>query len=200
MKPSPVILLLAAGASTRMRGGDKQMELINGQTQLRRICDFALSTGMDCFVTLPNPNHPRYAEIQHFPITPVFVDQSHLGMGQSIATGMAAVPDTAPAVILCPTDLPEMTQHHFQTLARNWSQNSDKIHRGFDKSGLPGHPVLFPNTYFETLRQLNGDMGAKSVLKGQTVIPVAFDDYAGTTDLDTPEDWARWRMTSKNTK
>ena len=45
------IVILAAGASSRMRGRDKLLELVDGVALLRRQVERALNTGAKVFVT-----------------------------------------------------------------------------------------------------------------------------------------------------
>ena len=54
------ILLLAAGSSSRMRGGDKLLEPVAGRPLLTRIAEAALATGLPVHVALP-PDRPASA-------------------------------------------------------------------------------------------------------------------------------------------
>ena len=56
----PLILILAAGAASRMRGGDKMLEQVAGVPQLRRIVNAACATGAPVRVALP-PDRPLRA-------------------------------------------------------------------------------------------------------------------------------------------
>ncbi|MFD1808925.1 NTP transferase domain-containing protein [Gemmobacter lanyuensis] len=51
--PPSLILILAAGAASRMRGGDKMLEQVAGVPQLRRIVNAACATGAPVRVALP---------------------------------------------------------------------------------------------------------------------------------------------------
>ena len=53
-----VTLILAAGYSTRMRGGDKLLEKIDDISQIYRIAKAAVQNGIT-YMTLPAANHPR---------------------------------------------------------------------------------------------------------------------------------------------
>lgn len=53
MQDGLMILILAGGASSRMRGADKLLERIDGQQQLARIAQAARATGLPVRVALP---------------------------------------------------------------------------------------------------------------------------------------------------
>ena len=57
---SPIaILLLAAGSSSRMGSSDKLLEKVAGEPLIALICRRAALTGLQCYVTLPDLQHPR---------------------------------------------------------------------------------------------------------------------------------------------
>ena len=57
-----------------------------------------------------------------------------------------------------------------------------------------GHPVLFDSSYYSDLLSLDGDIGAKAVIKDHSgrVYELEMDD-AVITDLDTPQAWMNWQ-------
>ncbi|MEE8454751.1 MAG: nucleotidyltransferase family protein, partial [Limibaculum sp.] len=63
------------------------------------------------------------------------------------------------------------------------------------EAGRPGHPVLFGRRFFELLRALEGDRGARSLIEDdpEFLVDVVLPGAAAATDLDTPEDWDAWR-------
>jgi CTP:molybdopterin cytidylyltransferase MocA len=66
------------------------------------------------------------------------------------------------------------------------------------QDGSPGHPVLFPKDCFDDLARLDGDQGARPVLRANDhrLLRIALPGQRALIDLDTPEDWAQWRRTS----
>ncbi|SEJ60040.1 CTP:molybdopterin cytidylyltransferase MocA [Pseudooceanicola nitratireducens] len=190
--PLPAILILAAGASSRMRGGDKQMEPVDGAPLIVTLARRALALA-PTYVTLPGPDHPRSRALQGVNITPIMVPDAAKGMGASLRAGAAALPATTPGVMVLPSDMPEITTQDLADLAQAWAHNPDQIHRATDQDGTPGHPVLFPARLIPALTTLTGDQGARALLKNEKVRQVPLPDHHATTDLDTPEDWARWR-------
>lgn len=185
------ILLLAAGSSSRMAPRDKLMEKVNGQPLLGLMSHRAMQTGLSSFVTIPSLSHPRAAHVGS--ATPIVVPDAAEGMGASIRTGIAALPETIGAVLILPADMPEIESQDLLHMAKQFSSDDPQILRACTIDGTPGHPVLFPRRYFEELLTLSGDSGARSVLKIQPVKLVTLPGMRAVTDLDTPESWAIWR-------
>ena len=189
---SLVILLLAAGASSRMRGGDKLLEEVGGNPLVAVMADRARQVA-PVIVTLPSDTHARAKALTGKDITPLPVSDADEGMAASIRAGTRALPDTATGVMILPGDMPELTSADLQTLANAWRSDPSHIHRATAADGTPGHPVIFPHSQFDALKALTGDTGARAILKSQPVRRVALPDRHALTDLDTPEDWSAWR-------
>ncbi|NVK16797.1 MAG: nucleotidyltransferase family protein [Rhodobacteraceae bacterium] len=186
------ILLLAAGASSRMRGRDKLMEEVDDQPLLTLMCRRAALTGLQVYATLPGPSHPRAAATGDAIQVPV--PDAAEGMAASIRRGTAALPEGTESVMILPADMPEITAQDMLYLAAHFGGPDSPVLRATAQDGTPGHPVLFPQRCFKALKSLGGDQGARSILKAETVRPVPLPGRHAVTDLDTPEDWAAWRQ------
>ena len=185
------ILLLAAGASSRMRVGDKLLEGIDGVALLRRQALMALSSGYPVWVALPLDRPARLAALEGLDLSFVTVAEAREGMAASIRAGIAALPPAMRAVVVVPADMTEITAQDLVAVIAGFDGQS--LVQGCSAAGDPGHPVLFPSRVFADLLALRGDRGARSVVQAQHVIPVVLPDRHALTDLDTPEDWAAWR-------
>lgn len=187
------ILILAAGASSRMRGADKLMERVGGQPLLTRIARAALETGCAVTVALPPDRPARAAALDGLAVARVTVPDAAQGMAASLVAGIAALPP-GPVMLLL-ADLPEITGDDLCTLRDAAARAPGRILRGTAADGTPGHPVVFPAALRPDLLALTGDEGARSLLKRHAaeIIAVPLPAAHATTDLDTPEDWAAWR-------
>lgn len=196
----PHILLLAAGSSSRMRGGDKLLEPVAGQPLLRQVALRALATGCPVTVALPPDRPARDAALAGLPLRPVTVDRAAEGMAESLKIALAGIPAAA-GVMLLLADLPEITVPDLRTILDHWHDEPEAILRGAAADGTPGHPVCFPPDLRDDLLTLKGDEGARSILVRHRarlrLIPLP--DRHATTDLDTPEDWATWRAANPST-
>ena len=185
------IVLLAAGQSSRMRGGDKLAEAVDGEPLLTTMCRRALATGCAVWATLPAPEHPRAALLAPG-VVAVPVPDAAQGMGRSIAGGIAALTGDIEAAMILPADMPELTAEDLRAMIAAYR---DGILRATDADGTPGHPVIFPKTTFAQMQELTADEGARTVIRANAgqVRTLALPARHALTDLDTPEDWAAWR-------
>ena len=187
-----MILLLAAGASSRMRGGDKLMEEVGGAPLLATMARRA-ATVAPVMVTLPGLDHPRAKALTDMEVITIPVPDAAEGMAASIRTGAAALPPETTGLMILPADMPDLTHADLLTLANAWRADPDRIHRATAADGTPGHPVIFSRDLFPALTILTGDTGARDLLRSHPVRHVALPGRHALTDLDTPEDWAAWR-------
>jgi molybdenum cofactor cytidylyltransferase len=188
------ILILAAGQSSRMRGADKMLELVDGEPLIRRQARLAFATGLPVWVTLPPDQPLRAAALAGLPVTAVVVETASLGISQSIIAGSTAIPADH-GVLLWLADLPEIETADLQRVVVAAKAAPSAIVRATADDGKPGHPVYIPALLRRELTLLNGDDGARELLK-RHVTETVFVHLPGKralTDLDTPEAWAQWR-------
>lgn len=183
------IILLAAGASTRMKPSDKLLEFIDGTPlllrQLRRCC----AASGNVTVVLHATDAKRRAWITDSPAR--IVTTPDRAMSASLRAGLAGC--TAPALMVVLADMPDVTTQDMERLIAAHHAQPEQIIQAAAADGRPGQPVIFPASLFPELARLGGDTGAKSVVQAHGAHRVALPDQHALTDLDTPEDWAAWR-------
>jgi CTP:molybdopterin cytidylyltransferase MocA len=190
--PPVLILIPAAGASSRMRGGDKLLEPVDGTPQLARAAAAALATGCPVAVTLRPDDPTRAAALHDLPVTIIAVPDAASGMSASLRRGAAACPP-GHALMVLPADMPDLGTADLSAVLAAQTRHPDRILRATAADGTPGQPVLFPPAHLPRFTGLAGDQGARGLLAGQDVGPVRLPGTRAITDLDTPEDWAAWR-------
>jgi len=187
---SATVLLLAAGASSRMKGRDKLMEEVAGEPLLRVMARRAAKAG-PLRVTLPNGNDARAKALDGIDceIVPL---PAGCTQSDSLAAGVKGL--SGPVLVVL-ADMPEVTAHDMHLLLALSQQAPKAILRAASKDGTPGNPVLFPADLLAELQTIKGDKGARDLLKTHQarVHLVPLPDRRALTDLDTREDWAAWR-------
>ncbi|KNX40881.1 Purine catabolism protein PucB [Roseovarius tolerans] len=195
-----LILIPAAGASSRMRGRDKLMEEVRGAPLLRDRVEMALGLGHPVLVTLP-PDRPRRAEalrdLAHPQLSTLVVEDAATGLSASLRAGAdwALRHDHSALMVLLP-DLPDLTEKDIRAVLQAYDEK--EIIRATAQDGTPGHPVLFPSHFLPAMRHLTGDQGAQDILRANPVQTVRLPGTRATTDLDTPEAWTAWRAASSD--
>ena len=187
MKPV-AILILAAGASSRMKGRDKLLEKIDGTPLLARSVNTALATGYPVWMALPTLEHARAKHIRT--ATPVPVPDAQEGMGHSLSTGIAAIPPDH-AILVFPADMPDISDADILNIINAYNSNLNPTLQQATSHVTPGHPVLFPPDCRAALLTLTGDQGAKHIVQANQhrLNHVPLPGKNAVTDLDTPEAW-----------
>ncbi len=191
------IIILAAGASSRMRGSDKLLEQVDGlpllALQARRA---RAATSGDVLIALPPSPHPRYDVLDGLDVIAVPVADASEGINASLRAGFAALPAQTSCAMVLLADLPALRTEDLLEVAQAVDLQSDLlIWRGATSTGKPGHPIVFKAELFAEIARLHGDGGGHKVVEAAQgmVALVPLKDNRARLDLDTPEDWERWR-------
>lgn len=196
MGPVLNILVLAAGASSRMRGRDKLLLPVRGKPLLRLVTDIALATGAPVLVTLPPAADARHKVLAGCAAAPVDVPDADQGMSRSIVRGLAVVsarePGPTDGLMILPADMPGFSANALADLISRFRAEPDLIWRGSTTDGAAGHPTIFPRDLWPELAKITGDEGGRSVLgrHADRIRLVPLPGRMAVLDLDTPEDWA----------
>lgn len=198
--PNPAILVLAAGSARRMRGADKLLQDVAGQSLLRRQVMAALATDAPVLVALRPDDTQRVQALSGLDVHKITVPDAETGMGASIRAGAKALADLPGnghrkgGLAILPADMPELTAEDLLRVIDAFHQSGGaRIVRGAGADGTPGHPVIFPARCFAALQTLSGDAGARGLLRSEEVVLCPLPARHALTDLDTPEAWADWR-------
>ncbi len=196
-RPVVSALVLAAGQSRRMGGRDKLAEPVGGVPLLRHVLDVLARSAVDeTVVVLPPEPGARLAALTGTKARIVTNPRAAEGMGTSIGAGVTALRPDSDAVLIVLADMPELTARDFDRLIAAFDPAEGRaIVRAVAEDGQPGHPVLFGRRFFEPLRALEGDRGARALIEDypEFVADVTLPGPAAATDLDTPADWEAWR-------
>lgn len=190
----PALLLLAAGASSRL-GQPKQLLRFEGQTLLRRAAETAAASGCRPLVLVTGALHEELLpEIAGLPFEVVRNEAWAEGMGSSIRAGMAflttptmpATPDNSlSAVLLMLCDQPLLTAKHLQKLIGR-QQETGRAAVASAYAGTMGVPAVFGSALFNRLSTLGGPKGAGPLLASLASNLVATLDFPnGEADVDT---------------
>ena len=188
------VILLAAGGSTRL-GSPKQLLVYRGKTLLRHAAEAALATGGRPVAAVLGFGAERLrAELAGLDVRPVDNPDWHRGMGTSVRRGVAALDADADGALLMLCDQPLVTAEKLAMLVAAFRQNAGAGIVAAAYHGTVGVPVLFSRAYFDELRALPDDAGAKPILRRHrdAVLPVPLPEAA--VDIDTREQYERLEL------
>jgi molybdenum cofactor cytidylyltransferase len=189
-------VVLAAGASTRL-GKPKQLIEIEGEQLLRRTVRLALEVGCaPVFVVLGFEAERMRAQLEGLGATAAVNERWTEGMGSSLRSGMEAVCAREPqprGVLLLVCDQPRLTVEHLRKLLAEQGGDDSAIVAS-EYAGRAGVPAVFGRQYFAELLAVEGDRGAREVIRrhGEAVRAVAWPE--GEIDLDRAEDLKKLRL------
>jgi len=190
------ILILAAGRSARMQGRDKLLEDVHGHPLLRHVVCRAVATGCPVMVALPAGNPSRRGLLEGLDVTILEVTDADSGMAASLRAGLHALAEDAGGLLVALADMPDITTDDYLNLIKAFLNDPNaNIHRAASADGTGGNPVLLPRWALTDPDIFTGDAGARHLLRQQAkrVRLVPLPDTHAITDLDTPQDWEKWR-------
>lgn len=178
------ILIPAAGASKRL-GRAKQLVRFKSGTLIENAVNIAESTAPLEIIVVTGANADAVkGAVGQAPVRWIHNPRWSHGMGSSIAIGAAGINLRSNAVMILLCDQWRLRAYDLQTLTKAWRSRPEHIFCAQAK-GQFMPPVIFPATCFAELRALDGDIGARSLLKkyAEILTPVTLENAAA--DLDT---------------
>lgn len=189
-------LVLAGGASRRM-GEPKLLLPAPRGNLLQQTVHQALEAGNVRVAVIAAEGGPlRREQAEGLTVEWLTTAQADRGLGASLAAGVRQLEERhLPAAIqILLGDQPETSPEAVRQTAEGFAQTGAGIvQTRYDDR--PAHPVLFAAQLFPELMALDGDAGAKELLQQykDQILEVKIPGPA-PRDIDTPEDYERFRL------
>ncbi len=187
-------IILAAGMATRM-GKNKLLIEIDGRPLVARVADAALGAGLTPVVVVTGHEADRMrATLEGRPVAYAHNPDFAAGMAGSLKTGLAVLPAETSGVLVCLSDMPDVSSAHIVRIVAAFPADGRAIHVPTHR-GRRGNPVLLGRPFFAEIQTLTGDVGARGLIAKHPdlVREVPMDDDAVLTDLDTAESLLAYR-------
>jgi molybdenum cofactor cytidylyltransferase len=184
--------VLAAGASRRLPG-PKQLLRYRGVTLVRRAAQTAVAAACGPVVVVLAPGAgPLRFELVDLDVRMVENPDTAKGLSTSVRAGLEALErgGTPDAVVFMTCDQPLLTAEILRSLVAAFAASRPAA-VACEYAGTIGVPVLFDRSLFGELRALEGDQGAKRILRRHPAETVRIPFEQGSLDIDTPEDARR---------
>lgn len=200
-----IAILLAAGKSRRMKVHKLALPLC-GTTIGNSALQNALNSVLDQIFVVTREEDPLKwidSKLFHAPLrnkwTPLACRDCDMGQAHSLRCGLLAAIDRKPkGIMVLLADQPFVSENLINDLVRTYEKLQSEKNTLFLAArfqGIPRPPIIFSPEAYPELLQLEGDEGARSLLKKQKLAG-AFKDYANAgafLDIDTMEDYEKWK-------
>ena len=181
------LIVLAAGASTRF-GSPKQLAPVNGVPLLQLVLSRATAVaGAAVTVVLGANASAIVPALGRLPVSLVVNRDWNEGMASSIRAGLRSLPGSCGGALLLLADQAAVTHADLQRLADAWRRNTRAIVAAQYGGGY-GVPALFPRSEFPALLKLQGEQGARALLRNPTASVIGVPMPSAAIDIDRPED------------
>jgi molybdenum cofactor cytidylyltransferase len=181
-------IVLAAGRSTRMGVENKLLLTFNDKTMVNYVVEqLAESNVSNIFVVTGNESQAVMKSITGA-VTYVHNEDYHEGLSTSVRAGIEALPDDVDGVMICLGDMPYITSQNYNDLISTFEDG--KIIAP-TTTGKIGNPLIFSRKFFSDFDTLEGDRGARKLLKDypDDIIEIDLSTDAIFQDIDTPEEY-----------
>ncbi len=193
--PSTVAaIVLAAGRSSRMAPQNKLLVPDRaGRPMVARVVDNLLSSAARPVIVVTGHRAEEVsAALAGRPVQLVHAADYADGLSASLRVGIAAVPATASAALVCLGDMPLVTGRMIERLIEAYDPDEGRSVVVPTCRGKIGNPVLWDRRFFPDIAGLVGDVGARALLErhSEYVAQVELGDDAVLRDFDTVESLA----------
>jgi molybdenum cofactor cytidylyltransferase len=192
--PTAAAIVLAAGRSTRMAPHNKLLVADRaGKPMIARVVDNVLSSGArPVLVVTGHLSDDIRAALPGRPVTFVHAEDYAQGLSASLKAGIAALPESAAAALVCLGDMPLVTGRMIDRIVAAYDPDEGRSIVVPTYQGKIGNPILWDRRYIPEILQLSGDGGARILLQKhmEQVAEVEIGDDAVLRDFDTVDSLA----------
>ncbi|MDP5092632.1 MAG: nucleotidyltransferase family protein [Polaribacter sp.] len=194
------VLVLAAGNSSRMQT-PKQLLKIGNQSLLEIVLEKALAVStLPIYCVLGANAATIQQEIATKNVVYIFNENYQEGLSTSIVSGINYLEKNHPnleGVLILLADQPAIEIAYLKNLVALFSEHKNKIiASNYQKRN--GVPAIFPKTFFNELKLLKGDFGAKDFLEKNKNATITDPSDVCLIDLDTKSDYENYKNLIKS--
>ena len=195
-------VILAAGSSTRMKAqGPKQLLRYGERTLLDYVIHQAAASRLDELIVVLGHEaewvRKSISPSTRMPLRFTVAPDHALGQSRALGAGLAVTDPRAEAAAILLGDQPDLPPTTIDLARDAWlKQRPPLLRPEYMSSGgqnQPGHPVMICRKIWPMMMQLQGDQGAREIIRSQPdwleALPMM---GAAPKDIDRIEDWNAW--------
>ncbi len=198
MKNNKIIkVVLAAGLSKRYGFKNKILEKINGKTVIETILDrlIQIDSNKNNIVVIGGNNYNSLKKTLKKYDVKIFYNKNYKnGLGSSVSFILKKNINEN-GIMFIPGDMPLISIKDFEKLIKTFIQKKNKIISPCYKKKI-GNPLIIPKIYFNLLKNLKKDEGARKFLPSKEFIHVPCG-YGTIFDIDTKYELLKAKLLNK---
>ena len=198
MKNNKIIkVVLAAGLSQRYGLKNKILEKINGKTVIETILDrlIQIDSNKNNIVVIGGNNYNSLKKtLNKYDVKVLYNKNYKKGLGSSVSFIFKKIINKN-GIMFIPGDMPLISIKDFKKLINTFFQKQNKIISPCYKEKI-GNPLIIPKIYFNLLKNLKKDEGARKVLPSKDFIHVPCG-YGTIFDIDTKYELLKAKLLNK---
>lgn len=183
-------ILLAAGQSTRMGKHNKLIKEINGIPLIKHSIKNILKSNIDELIIVTGHDNEKIKRLidNDKKIKLIFNKNFRSGMASSIKSGLNYLNNKTEYFFICLADMPFIKPDIYNKIIES-KIDKEIIVPTYNKK--QGNPVLFSKSMKKDILNINGDVGAKEILKlnNDKLLNIEIDDECIFKDFNTLENF-----------
>lgn len=182
-------IILAAGIASRL-GRPKQLLPIDGRPLLERTLDVARNSALDPVIVVLGAYRDEIREqVNLSDIELVINDDFQDGQSTSLRAGIEALPSSVAGAVVLLADQPLLPAGLLDDMIESFDPKLDAAVQPRYRE-RPGNPVLLSRSLFDEIHALEGDTGARGVLKRHqdAIRYLDYTRFPMPRDVDTEDD------------
>ncbi len=190
-------IVLAAGQAARF-GQCKQLMRLGEKTLIEHVLDSVRQSRVDDVVVVLGGYAAEIQEQVGFSRERVIVNAEYAdGMSTSIQAGLHALSPSTEAAMIVLADQPFIASSTLDLLIDEYRRTKPSVVIP-TYNGFRGNPVLVDKSLFPEMMGIRGDIGCRAIFgehaeHAEWIARVPVDDRGVVTDIDTMEDFDRWK-------
>ncbi|MBK8161161.1 MAG: molybdopterin-binding/glycosyltransferase family 2 protein [Rhodospirillaceae bacterium] len=188
--PKTAAIVLAAGRSSRM-GRNKLLLDLGGKPIVAHVLDTVAKAGFAeiVVVTGHQAGKVKAALAHHAGVKIVEARDYAAGMAASLKTGLKALSPEIDAAMVILGDMPQVSRDLLHRLIAAYQPLEGRAIVLPVADGKRGNPVLFDRRFFADMAKVDGDVGARHIIGGNSELVAEIPAEAAEifVDVDTPE-------------
>ena len=185
-------------------GQPKQLARLGNKPLLEWVVDSALASRLDKIVLVLGHAHQFIlqaleAKVNHPRLQTAINNRYREGQGGSLHAGLSNIQEEYDSVMFILGDQPLLRPDTIDLLLERYRQSAKSICVPV-YHGKRGNPTIFSQTMYDNLKAIQGDIGAREVIRAnqEHILYVELDDPSCFTDIDSPQDLENLQKTLAN--